>query len=88
MNKNRATLFLQADEIDHLTIRYTDFSEPLNKEKAVKMIKFYCSRYDKVAAEIGNINIKKEELLKLSENELYEVLVKIRTVLLEEAFKI
>ena len=88
MNKNRATLFLQADEIDHLTIRYTDFSEPLNKEKAVKMIKFYSACYDKAAAAIGNIDTKKETLQSKSERELYEILVKIRTVLLDEAFKI
>ena len=88
MNKNRTTLFLQADEIDHLTIRYTDFGEPLKKETAVKMIKFYDDCYDEVAAELADIDTKKEELTKLGEKELYEILVRIRTVLLDAAFKI
>ncbi len=88
MNKNRATLFLQADEIDHLTIRYTDFGEPLNTETAIKIIKFYADCYDEVAEKISDADIKKEELQKLSEKELYEILVKIRTVLLDWAFKI
>lgn len=88
MNKNRTTLFLQADEIDHLTIRYTDFSEPLNTESAIKMIKYYADCYDEVAEKISDVDTKKEELQKLSEKELYEVLVKIRTVLLDAAFEI
>ena len=88
MNKNRTTLFLQADEIDHLTIRYTDFGEPLNTESAMKMIKFYADCYDEVAEKISDFDTKTEELRKLSEKELYEVLVKIRTVLLEWAFEI
>lgn len=88
MNKNRTTLFLQTDEIDHLTIRYTDFGEPLNSETAIKMIKFYADCYDEVAEKISDVDTKKEELHKLSEKELYEILVKIRTVLLDAAFDI
>ena len=88
MNKNRTTLFLQADEIDHLTIRYTDFGEPLKAETAIKMIKFYADCYDEVAEKIADVDTKTEALRKLSEKELYEILVKIRTVLLDEAFKI
>ena len=88
MNKNRTTLFLQADEIDHLTVRYTDFGEPLDTETAIKMIKFYADCYNEVAEKISGIDTKKEELQKLGEKELYEILVKIRTVLLDTAFKI
>lgn len=88
MNKNRTTLFLQADEIDHLTIRYTNFGELLKAETAIKMIKFYADCYDEVAEKIADVDTRTEALRKLSEKELYEILVKIRTVLLDEAFKI
>lgn len=86
MNKNRSTLFLQTDEIDHLTIRYTDFGEPLDKEKAIKMIKFYSDCYSEVQKEIGEVDTSNKSLQKLTEKELYEILVKIRTVLLNSAF--
>ncbi len=86
MNKNRTTLFLQADEIDHLTIRYTDFNEPLQREKAVEMIFFYVNCYKEVAEKISLW--KKSELHNLSDNELYETLVIIRKVLLRSAFRI
>lgn len=88
MNKNRTTLFLQTDEIDHLTIRYTDFGEPLDKCRAVKMIKFYADCYDAVAEKIKDVDVSNEALKNLSEKELYEILVRIRTVLLDSAFRI
>lgn len=88
MNKNRTTLFLQTDEIDHLTIKYTDFGEPLDRATATKMIKFYADCYDEVAEEIKDVKTENESLQKLSEKELYEILVRIRTVLLDSSFQI
>lgn len=83
---NRSTYFLQADEIDHLTIRYTDFGEKLNRKKAVEMIKFYAAAYDSVKTELGDTDVSYGSLNGLADEELYMILVVIRTELLRIAF--
>lgn len=85
MEGNRSTYFLQADEIDHLTIRYTDFGERLNKKKAVEMIHFYNDVYSAVSDELKDYDLSFEALDRYSEKELYGILVIIRTALLELA---
>ncbi len=85
MDGNRSTYFLQADEIDHLTIRYTDFGEKLNKKKATEMIHFYNDIYSAVSEKLKAYELSFEALDRYSEKELYDILVIIRTVLLELA---
>lgn len=84
---NPYLLTLQTDEIDHLTIRYTDFGEKLNKEKACNMIHFYVSAYDLVADAFRNESTCFCSLREKSESELYEMLVKIRSILLDMVFE-
>lgn len=83
---NRQTYTLQADEIDHLTIRYTDFGEKLNRKKAVEMIKFYHAVYPQAASALGGTDVSYDGLEAKDEKELYNLLVIIRTVLLNLAF--
>lgn len=84
---NPYLLTLQADEIDHLTIRYTDFGEKLNKDKACEMIHFYVSVYDSVSAALKNENTCFSSLYEKNEKELYDMLVIIRTILLDMVFE-
>ena len=82
---NVSTLYLQADEIDHLTLRYTDYDEPLNRKTAINMISFYRDAYDDVAAALKLPALCRPVLEEMSEKELYDLLVIIRTVLLTSA---
>ncbi|MCQ2462002.1 MAG: hypothetical protein MJ177_01195 [Clostridia bacterium] len=82
----KSMYYLQADEIDHVTIRYTDFGEPLNREKAVKFITSYNAWYDDVAKVLTDVKVNEKNLYELSDSELYEILVRIRTVLLNKVF--
>lgn len=82
----KSVYYLQADEIDHLTIRYTDFGEPLNKERAAKFITEYSAWYEDVRNALGGTELRKNELLNMDEKELYRLLVIIRTVLLDRVF--
>ena len=82
----KSMYYLQADEIDHVTIRYTDFGEPLNREKAVKFITSYNAWYDDVASVLMDVQVSEKSLCELSDSELYEILVRIRTVLLNKVF--
>ncbi len=84
---NPYLLTLQADEIDHLTIRYTDFGEKLNRNKASEMIHFYVSAYDSVSDAFKNENTCFSSLCKKEEKELYDMLVIIRTILLDMVFE-
>lgn len=85
--KNHNLLTLQADEIDHLTIRYTDFGEHLNKPKACDMIHFYVSAYDEVSHRLKEIKTDYSSLSDKTESELYDILVVIRNVLLDAVFE-
>lgn len=82
---NVSTLYLQADEIDHLTLRYTDYDEPLNRKTAINMISFYRGTYDEVAEALKLPALCRPVLEGMSEKELYDLLVVIRTVLLNAA---
>ena len=86
VNVNKTTLYLEADEIDHLTIRYTDFSEPLNTAKGIKMITAYNMKYPEVAAALSGIDTSRAGLSRLPEEEIYKILVTVRTVLLDKVF--
>lgn len=82
----RSKYFLQADEIDHLTIRYTDFGEKLNCKRGVEMIKYYNSAYPSVNDILNLKDASYEYLNSLSETEIYSLLVLVRTELLKLAF--
>lgn len=83
---NKTTLYLEADEIDHLTIRYTDFSEHLNTAKGIKMITAYNMKYPEVKAALAGIDTSRAALSLLNEEEIYKILVTVRTVLLDKVF--
>ena len=83
---NRSKYFLQADEIDHLTIRYTDKGEKLSTEKGAEMLLFYNFCYPEVSAALEGNEITKEALSKLGEDEIYRLLVITREALLDTAF--
>ena len=86
VNVNKTTLYLEADEIDHLTIRYTDFGEPLNTAKGIKMITAYNMKYPAVRAALESVDTSRAGLLRLPEEEIYKILVTVRTVLLDTVF--
>lgn len=83
---NRSSYFLEADEIDHLTIRFTDFGENLNKEKASFFIRKYLSKYSVLKEMTCLSEIDDRAIRSLEDKELYEILVKIRTYILDIAF--
>ena len=80
----KSKIYLQADEIDHLTIRYTDHHEPLNKEKAVRFIKMYAAWYDEVKAALEGTDL--DSLLMKKDEELLSLLVTVRNTLLNMVF--
>lgn len=86
VNVNKTTLYLEADEIDHLTIRYTDFGEHLNTAKGIGMITAYNMKYPGVAAALSGIDTSRAGLSRLPEEEIYKILVTVRTVLLNMVF--
>ena len=81
---NKSTVYLQADEIDHITIRYTDFGEALDKKAAIRKILFCCSCYKKVAARLSQYDVSADALGALPENELYACMVTVRDTLLHD----
>ena len=86
VNVDKTALYLEADEIDHLTIRYTDFGEHLNTEKGIKLITAYNMKYPAVNAALAGIDTSRAALSRLPEEEIYKILVTVRTVLLDKVF--
>ena len=84
MKGNKSTYFLQVDEIDHLTLRYTDYGENLNKKKAAEMIHFYSFAYEEVKKNLSGYALDYASLYSKSEEELYEILVIIRNVIISK----
>ena len=81
---NKSTVYLLADEIDHITIRYTDFGEPLDKKAGIKKILFCCARYKKVAARLSGVEVSAAALDALPESEVNKLMVTVRDTLLHE----
>ena len=81
---NKSTVYLQADEIDHITIRYTDHGEPLDKKAGIKKILFCCSRYQKVAERLAQYDVSAAALGALPESEFYKLMVTVRDTLLRD----
>lgn len=79
---NKSTVYLQADEIDHITIRYTDFGEPLDKAAGIKKILFCCACYKKVADRLSQVDLSADALGALPERELLRLMVTVRDTLL------
>ena len=79
---NKSTVYLQADEIDHITIRYTDLGEPLNKKAGIKKILQYCACYKKVAERLSGVDVSAAALNVLPESEIYKLMVTVRDTLL------
>lgn len=81
---NKSTVYLQADEIDHITIRYTDFGEPLDTKAGIKKILFYVSCYKKVAERLSPYDVSAAALAALPESEIYTLMVMVRDTLLRD----
>ena len=79
---DKSTFYLQADEIDHITIRYTDFGEPLNRKQSIKKILFYYSCYQEVKRNLSDFEITAPALQSLSVSELYDLMIIVRNTLL------
>ena len=86
MDGNRASYFLLADEIDHVSIRYTDFGEKLNRKKAAELLKFVAFAFREVAFAIGESDLSGGWFDDKTDEEIHSVMVKARTALLEIAF--
>ena len=84
---NKSTVYLQADEIDHITIRYTDHGEPLDKKAGIKKILFLCACYKKVAARLQAYDVSEAALGALPESEIYQILVTVRDTLLHDVLQ-
>ena len=84
---NKSTVYLLADEIDHITIRYTDFGEPLNKKAGIKKILYCCARYKKVARRLSAYDVRADALYALPESELYTLMVTVRDTLLYDVLR-
>ena len=84
---NKSTVYLQADEIDHITIRYTDFGEPLDTEAGIKKILYYASCYKQVAARLSGVDVRAAALEALPESEIYKILVAVRDTLLHDVLR-
>lgn len=81
---NKSTVYLQADEIDHITIRYTDFGEPLDKKAGIKKILFLCACYKKVAARLSQYDVSAAALDALPESEICNLMITVRDTLLHD----
>ena len=81
---NKSTVYLQADEIDHITIRYTDFGEPLDKKAGIKKILQYCACYKQVAARLSQVDVSAAALDAMPQSEVYRLMVTVRDTLLHD----
>ena len=77
--------YLEADEIDHLTIRYRR-GEPLDRDAAVEKIQYYAACDAAVSAALQGENVSLSALHALSDQALNDLLVRVRTALLDKAF--
>ena len=77
--------YLEADEIDHLTIRYRR-GGPLDRRTAVEMIKYYTACDDAVGEALKGTDVTLKALNELSDQALHDLLVRVRTALLEKVF--
>ena len=80
---NKSHHYLEVDEIDHLTLSYKDFGKSLDRDRAVKMILFYSDAYDEVRKSLDAGRMTKTFLDNLDDKALYDILIIIRTVLLD-----
>ncbi|MBQ7638840.1 MAG: hypothetical protein IJS90_08065 [Clostridia bacterium] len=77
------SVYLEVDQIDHLTIRCRK-GEPLKRKTAIKMIKRYTACFESVAKAFEGADVTYEALNKRSDEDLYADLIKIRTALINE----
>lgn len=84
---NRSEIYLKVDEIDHLTIRYTDFGEALDRKAGIKKICRYVSEYPAVRESLNGVDTSAAALGRLGDEELCAVLVKVRAALLYKVLK-
>ena len=73
--------YLEVDEIDHLTIRVRK-GEPLDRKTAIGFIKFYTATNETVKAAFAGTPVTLAALISLPDNEIYDMLIRIRTALI------
>ena len=73
--------YLEVDEIDHITIRCRR-GEPLDRKTAVKLIKHYAACSEAVKAAFTGTDISLAALGAASDEEIYEMLIRTRTALI------
>lgn len=78
-------IFKETDEVDHLTVRVRK-GEKLDRKAAIAMIKRYPAVYAAVRAALPGLDTDTAALERKSDRELYELLIAIRTALMEIVF--
>ena len=75
--------YLEADEIDHLTIRVRR-GEPLDRKTAVGMIRHYAACDAAVKAALAGTDVSLAALETASDETIYGLLNKTRTALIDQ----
>ena len=73
--------YLEADEIDHITIRCRK-GEPLDRKNAVRLIRFYTATDEAVQKAFAGTDVTLAALQALPDAEIYDMLIRTRTALL------
>ena len=74
--------YLEVDEIDHLTLRCRR-GEPLDRKTAIRMIKYYAACSAPVGEAFAGADVTLAALNALPDGAIYDMLIKIRTVLID-----
>ena len=79
---DKSTIYLLTDEIDHLTLRYTDYGEKLDRFQSIKKIRDCIFRFDLVKEALNDIDVRTETLNSIEDEALYQIMLTVRTQLL------
>ncbi len=74
--------YLEVDEIDHLTIKYRR-GQGLDRKAAAEKIQYHAACSEDVNRALAGADVTRAALNAYTDDELYGMLVKIRTVLLD-----
>ncbi|MCR5149880.1 MAG: hypothetical protein K6B52_01485 [Clostridiales bacterium] len=80
---DKSTIYLLTDEIDHLTLRYTDYGEKLDRFQSIKKIRDCIFRFDFVKEVLKDIDVRTETLNSIEDEALYQIMLTVRTQLLK-----
>ena len=82
---DKYAIFKETDEIDHVSIVYTRGGK-LDIDKSIGFIKRHYVCDIDVHSALQNYDLSDEKLLSMNEQELYEILVTIREILLKKVW--